>query len=45
MVIIYTSKFYEVQKYLSLTGHFYALAVLLINKAFWENTLTEEQRK
>ncbi len=45
MVIIYTSKFYEVQKYLSLTGHFYAPAVLLINKAFWENTLTEEQRK
>jgi tripartite ATP-independent transporter DctP family solute receptor len=44
LIIIYTSKFYEVQKYVTLTGHFYAPAVLLINKAFWENTLTEEQR-
>ena len=33
------------QKYLSLTGHFYAPAILLINKAFWENTLTEDLRK
>lgn len=45
LIIIYTSKFYEVQKYVTLTGHFYAPAVLLINKNFWENTLTEEQRK
>lgn len=45
MIIIYTSKFYEVQKYVTLSGHFYAPAPLLINKAFWENTLTEEQRK
>lgn len=45
LIIIHTSKFAEVQKYVTLTGHFYAPAVLLINKAFWENTLTEEQRK
>lgn len=44
LIIIYTSKFFEVQDYVSLTGHFYAPAVLLINKTFWDNTLTEEQR-
>jgi len=45
LIVIYTSKLYEVQKYITLTGHFYAPAALLINKNFWENTLTEEQRK
>ena len=45
LIIISTSKFAEVQKHLSLTGHFYAPAILLINKDFWEKTLTEEQRK
>ena len=45
LIIIYTSKFAEVQKYVTLTGHFYAPAILLINKTFWEETLTEEQRK
>lgn len=34
--IIWTSKFYEVQKHLSLTGHFYAAAPLLISKQFYE---------
>jgi len=33
---IYTSKFYEVQKYISLTGHFYAAAPLLISKSKWD---------
>lgn len=45
LIIIYTSKFYEVQDYVSLTGHFYAPAVLIVNKPFWENTLSEDQRK
>ncbi len=45
LVIIDTSKFYEVQDYLSLTGHFYSPAVLLINLDFWNNTLTEEERQ
>lgn len=35
--VIETSKFYEVQKYLSLTGHFYAPAPLLISKSFFES--------
>lgn len=33
---IETSKFYEVQKYISMTGHFYAPAVLLMSKAKWD---------
>jgi len=35
--LIYTSKFYEVQKYCSLTGHFYTPGILLINKMFFES--------
>ena len=45
LVIIETSKFYEVQDYLSLTGHFYSPAVLLINLEFWNNALTAEERE
>ncbi|KYO66909.1 TRAP transporter substrate-binding protein [Thermovenabulum gondwanense] len=41
--IIETSKFYEVQKYLSLTGHFYAPAPLLISKSFYEKLSPEIQ--
>lgn len=36
LAIVDTSKFYEVQKYLSLTEHFYAPAPLLISKDFFE---------
>lgn len=35
--IIYTSKFYEVQKYLSLTGHVYTNCPYLISKSFLES--------
>jgi TRAP-type C4-dicarboxylate transport system substrate-binding protein len=45
LVIIYTSKLYEVQKYVSLTGHFYAPAILLINKDVWDKKMTADQRK
>jgi tripartite ATP-independent transporter DctP family solute receptor len=41
--IIETSKFYEVQKYLSLTGHFYAPAPLLISKSFYESLSPDVQ--
>lgn len=43
LVIIYTSKFYEVNKYVTLTGHFYAPAILLVNKQVWDG-LTPEHR-
>lgn len=32
--IIYASKFFEVQKYLSLTNHAYAPYIVLVSKAF-----------
>lgn len=44
LVIIATSKFNEVQKYLALTGHFYSPAILLINKEVWDKRMTAEQR-
>ena len=44
LVIISTSKFNEVQKYLTLSGHFYAPAILLINKGVWER-LSDDQRQ
>jgi tripartite ATP-independent transporter DctP family solute receptor len=34
--VITTGKFYEVQKYLSLTGHIYSPTMLLVNKTYWE---------
>ena len=45
LVIIFTSKFFEVQKHLALTGHFYAPAILLVNRDFWEKKLSDDQRK
>ena len=33
--LIYTSKFYEVQKYLSMTGHLYAVAPLVTSELFF----------
>lgn len=35
--LIYTNKFYEVQDYLTLSGHFYAPTALLINNDFYES--------
>jgi tripartite ATP-independent transporter DctP family solute receptor len=34
--VITTGKLYEVQKYLSLTGHIYSPTMLLVNKTYWE---------
>ncbi|WP_134703873.1 TRAP transporter substrate-binding protein [Ammoniphilus sp. YIM 78166] len=42
--IIETSRFNEVQKYLSLTKHVYAPAILLTSKKFWDQ-LSEEEKK
>lgn len=41
--IIFTSNFFEVQKYLSLTGHFYAAAPLLISKHVWDSLDESDQ--
>jgi tripartite ATP-independent transporter DctP family solute receptor len=42
--IIYTSSFYEVQKYLSLTGHVWSPASLVIAKSVW-NSISPDDRK
>ncbi len=42
--LVYTSKFYEVQKYYSLTGHVYAATVLLMNEPFFAS-LPEDLQK
>lgn len=42
--VIDTSKFYEVQKYLSFTEHFYAPAPLLISKLFFEKLSPQIQK-
>lgn len=42
--IIQTSKFYEVQKYLSLSRHIYNTATFYVNPA-WFNSLTKDEQK
>jgi len=44
LAIINTSKFYEVQKYLSITEHFYAPAPLLMSKSFYDRLDAETQK-
>ncbi len=39
-----TAKFYEVQQYLTLTGHIYNASPFLISKSFWD-TLTDEEKE
>ena len=39
LITIYNSKFYEVQRYLSLTRHIYSAWVVLISKKTWERPL------
>ncbi len=40
----YTQKFFEVQPYLTLTGHVYTTYVPMMNIDYW-NSLTEEEKK
>lgn len=42
--LIYTTKFYEVQKYCSLTGHVYAATVVLINDSFFSKLPKDLQK-
>jgi TRAP-type transport system periplasmic protein len=41
---IYTNKFYEVQKYVNLTGHMSQIELPVVSLQWW-NTLNEEQKK
>jgi tripartite ATP-independent transporter DctP family solute receptor len=40
---IYTSKYYEVQKYISMTGHVYSPAPVLISKKTWDSIPAADQ--
>ncbi|MFA0080695.1 TRAP transporter substrate-binding protein [Vibrio breoganii] len=41
--VITSSKLYEVQKHVTLTGHVYSPAVILMSKASWDNLTEQEQ--
>lgn len=41
--IITANGFYDVQKYLSLSGHFYSTALFIVNPDFWNSLPTEYQ--
>jgi tripartite ATP-independent transporter DctP family solute receptor len=42
--VIHTSRFYEVQKYLSATKHIYGPGVVLVSKKFWDQTGADERK-
>ena len=44
LAVIHSSRFFEVQKYLAMTGHFYSPAMLLISEITWKK-LTADQQK
>lgn len=44
LATIYSSKFYEVQKYLSLSKHIYTPSYLVVSKIWWEKLTPEEQK-
>lgn len=43
VVLTYSSKFYEVQKYYSLTGHIFAVAPLVVSESFFQSLPKEYQ--
>lgn len=44
LAVIHSSRFFEVQEYLAMTGHFYSPAVMLISEITWQ-TLSPEHQK
>jgi tripartite ATP-independent transporter DctP family solute receptor len=42
--IVLTSKFYEVQKYMSVTNHVYTANPVLVSKKFWDRLSAAEQK-
>jgi TRAP-type transport system periplasmic protein len=41
--VILSNKFYEVQKYLSVTNHTYSTNIILVSKVFWDKLSKDEQ--
>jgi tripartite ATP-independent transporter DctP family solute receptor len=44
LAVIHSSRFFEVQKYLAMTGHFYSPAMLLVSEAFY-GSLSDAEKK
>ncbi|HIE56063.1 MAG TPA: DctP family TRAP transporter solute-binding subunit [Chromatiaceae bacterium] len=44
LAVIYSSRFFEVQKYLAMTGHFYSPAMLLISEQAWKKLNPQQQK-
>lgn len=44
LAVIYSSRFFEVQKYLAMTGHFYSPAMLLIGEQAWKKLNPQQQK-
>lgn len=44
LAVIHSSRFFEVQKYLAMTGHFYSPAVMLISEITWQSLSPEHQK-
>jgi TRAP-type transport system periplasmic protein len=42
--VILSNKFYEVQKYLSVTNHTYSTNIILVSKKFWDKLSPTEQK-
>lgn len=42
--VIYSNKFYEVQKYVSATNHVYGTNILLVSKVFWDKLSATEKK-
>jgi tripartite ATP-independent transporter DctP family solute receptor len=44
LAVIHSSRFFEVQDYLAMTGHFYSPAVMLISEITWQSLSPENQK-
>lgn len=45
LVLMYTSRFYEVQKYMTLSGHVYSPLIFAVSKKFWDSLSPEEKQQ
>lgn len=45
LVLMYTSRFYEVQKYMTLSGHVYSPLIFAVSKKFWDSLSAEEKQQ
>lgn len=43
VVLMYTQRFYEVQKYMTLSGHVYSPLIFAVSKKFWDSLSAQEQ--